>query len=152
RVCNDIAPFPNPQVAFNYKVTDRVGVGIAVLGPSAMGKQTWPEFNDNLFPAPQRYMLTKVDPLLLEPTIAVGAEVIDGLRLGAGFIWGFGQFKITNAAAALSQGDPPSMMGGSPGADPRNNDVRALLQVRDYFFPGFTLGALYSPIDNLDIA
>ena len=30
RVCNDAKPFPNPQFAFNYRVSDRIGVGLAV--------------------------------------------------------------------------------------------------------------------------
>src|SRR5262249_40096841 len=32
------------------------------------------------------------------------------------------------------------------------NDIRAELQVHDYFVPSFTLGGIYSPTDNIDIA
>jgi long-chain fatty acid transport protein len=142
RVCNDIAPFPNPQLAFNFRATERLGIGIAVLGPNASGANNWPEFVGNNAPAPQRYLLLKSAGTQLNPTIGAGYEVTDGLRIGASFIWGIARLKLTNANAALN----------SDNSDPSVNDVKALAQVRDWFIPGFTLGANYSPIDELDIA
>jgi long-subunit fatty acid transport protein len=142
RVCNDISPFPNPQLAFNYKVNDRIGVAVAVLGPNASGSSNWPEFVNNGAPAPQRYLLLKSEGTQLNPTIAIGVEVIDGLRIGGSFQWGIARFKLTNASAALN----------TDGASSQANDVKSLLQIRDMFIPGFTLGAIYSPIDELDLA
>ncbi len=142
RVCNDIEPFPNPQLAFNYRVSDRLGIGLSILGPNAAGKSHWPEFVNGAAPAPQRYLFLKASGIQLNPTIAIGYEVIDGLRIGGSFQWGMAQFHLANSVPVLN----------ADSATPQTNDAKALLQVKDYFIPGFTLGALYSPIDELDIA
>jgi long-chain fatty acid transport protein len=145
RVCNDIAPAFNPQIAFTYKVSPRVGLGIAILGPSGSGNASWPEFisynGSDSVPAPQRLLLIKSSSLILNPTLAIGGEILDGLRIGAGFVWGIARFKLSNAAPAVN-GD---------GLQPSQNDVRTILQVQDLFFPGFTLGGIYSASEELDL-
>src|SRR5437762_341904 len=63
KVCSDATPFPNPQIAFAYRLSDRVGLGFAVLGPSAAGNQNWPDD-----PAtPNRYLLITGKAVLLTP-------------------------------------------------------------------------------------
>src|SRR5580700_8501176 len=57
QVCQSGTWFPDPQLAFTYHLTDRIGLGIAILGPSAVGNVTWPEFINGSTPSPQRYML-----------------------------------------------------------------------------------------------
>lgn len=143
-VCQNGSWFPNPQLAFTYRLTDRIGLGIAVLGPSAVGNVTWPDFVGNSA-SPQRYLLVSSSVLLLTPSIGVGWEVVDGLRLGASFIVGTApSIDFINAAPALV--DP----GGT--SAPGQNDLRSELKASDPFIPGFTLGAIYSPVDNLDVA
>lgn len=146
RVCNDIEANLNPQIAFAYKVTDRIGIGLAILGPSAAGKSEWPEFVDDgsgtMQPAPQRYLILKKDGLVVHPSIGIGVEVVDNLRLGASFQWGMASFILKNAAAALNNSNQR----------PADNDIKATLQVKDLFVPGFTLGALWSATEFLDIA
>jgi long-subunit fatty acid transport protein len=132
QVCSDGAPFPNPQLAFTYKVTPRLGLGIAVLGPSAAGNQTWP---DN---GPQRFLLTSAKTLLFTPTIAVGWEPIDRLRIGAGLLWGIANLDFANSSYTTN------------GAS--NTEVKAELKVKQMFIPGFTVGTIWSPTDNIDIA
>src|SRR5262249_23096693 len=87
QVCNDGKLFPNPQLAFTYRLTDRIGLGIAILGPSAVGNVNWPEFVNGQ-PSPQRYLLISSNAVILTPTIGIGWEALDGLRLGASFIFG----------------------------------------------------------------
>ena len=74
KTCSDVAPFPNPQIAMTYKITDRIGAALAVLGPSGVGTATWPRFvNDGAGqpqPSPNRYLLTDSNTLLLTPTLA----------------------------------------------------------------------------------
>jgi long-chain fatty acid transport protein len=142
KVCNAGSFFPDPQLAFTYHVSDRVGIGLAILGPSAVGNATWPQFvNGN--PAPQRYMLLSSTATLLTPTVGVGWEVVDGLRLGASFIFGTApNIDFVNAAPAINE---------SP-ANAQDNDIRNELKVKELFFPGFTLGAIWSPTSNLDVA
>lgn len=142
QVCNDGGFFFDPQVAFTYHLTDRVGLGIAVLGPSAVGQVSWPEFVGNA-PSPQRYMLIQSNVLYLTPTIGAGAEVIDGLRVGASFLFGTApKINFANASMGINEGN----------ADASQNDIRAEVNASQVFIPGFTLGALWSPVDDLDVA
>jgi long-chain fatty acid transport protein len=142
KVCNAGSFFPDPQLAFTYHLTDRIGLGLAILGPSAVGAATWPQFvNGN--PSPQRYMLISSNAVLLTPTIGIGWEAVDGLRLGASFIFGTApSIDFVNAAPGINE---------SP-VTASNNDIRNELKAKDLFFPGFTLGAIWSPTNNLDVA
>jgi long-subunit fatty acid transport protein len=142
KVCQNGSFFPNPQLAFTYRLTDRIGLGIAVLGPSAVGGVTWPDFQGTS-PAAQRYLLVSSSVLLLTPSIGVGWEPIDGLRVGASFIIGTApNIDFISVSPALVDGTP----------SPSQNDIRAELKAKDLFIPGFTLGAIYSPVDRIDVA
>jgi long-chain fatty acid transport protein len=44
RVCNDTEPTFNPQLALTFRVSDRLGLGAAIIGPSSAGEKTYPEF------------------------------------------------------------------------------------------------------------
>lgn len=143
RVCNDIAPFPNPQLAFTYRLTDRIGLGLAVMGPNAAGKSNWPEFIDTPSgpqASPNRFLLSKSNGLVVFPQVGIGVEVLENLRLGASFQWGVAHLAFAKASIALN-GD-----NNTP-----DNDVRAHIEVKDYFVPGFTLGGLYSATDEIDV-
>jgi long-chain fatty acid transport protein len=137
-VCSKSDPFPNPQLAFAYRLSDRVGLGFAVLGPAASGKAKWPDDPTT----PQRYMLIDGDALFFTPTLGIGAEVADGFRIGASFQWGIAHLKFSNRSIALNANN----------LSPAQNDVDAELDVKSMFVPGFTLGTIYSPSDNVDIA
>lgn len=144
KVCADKGLFPNPQLAFNYRVNERIGVALAVLGPSGVGAHKWPTFieaNGQQQPAPERYLLLEAKSTFLTPTIGAGVEVAEGLRLGASFTWGFIKAKFSNASAALNQDN----------LAPRSNDIDATIIVADYFVPGFRLGGLYSPTEFFDV-
>lgn len=140
KVCNDVQPFPDPQIGITYKINDRLGAAFLFTGPSGAGQATWPRFINNQ-PSPNRYLLTDSNTFFVTPTLAVGGEVIDGLRLGASFQWGIAKAKFATGAPALNQDNSS-----------RGNDVESTIIASDYFVPGFTLGALYSPTDFLDIA
>jgi long-chain fatty acid transport protein len=143
KVCNNGSPFPDPQIAFTYRLAPRVGLGLAIVGPSAAGKADWPDtVNGN--PAAQRYLLLSANTLLLTPTVAVGWEPIDNLRLGAGFIWGAANVDFTNMALTANQPGVAGLQGGG--------DIEAELKAHANFIPGFTLGALWSATDKLDVA
>jgi hypothetical protein len=145
RVCNDIMPTINPQIGITYRVTDRLGIGALVMGPASTGEKNFPEFiedaNGEKQAAPNRYLLTRQAGIILFPTIGVGYEVIDNLRLGASMAWGMAKIKNTAATVALN----------TDGAT-ATNDARANLQVRDYFIPRFALGAIWSASPEIDVA
>jgi len=142
KVCAEDTPFPNPQIGFNWRLTDKIGLGLVLLGPSAVGKAKWPEFVDNK-PSPQRYLLIDADLLFLTPTIGAGFEVADNIRIGASFQWGIAaRVHFSNASMAVNQNT----------SDPTTNDVRAQIDAKQIFVPGFTLGGLWSATDNIDLA
>lgn len=141
QACNEGGTFPNPQIAMTIKVNDRVGVGLALLGPSGVANTSWPEFVDGKA-APQRYLLLKANALLLTPTVAIGVRATDWLRVGASFQWGFATAQFSSASDALN----------TDGSPPEKNDVKATLLAKSYFIPGFTLGAIASPSTMVDIA
>ncbi|MDB4942592.1 MAG: hypothetical protein JWP97_2126 [Labilithrix sp.] len=146
RVCNDIQPTLNPQVGLTFRVNDRLGIGLLVIGPSSSGEKTFPDFVNDGSGAPQaapnRYMLVQQSGIIAFPTIGIGYEVLDNLRLGASFSWGFSRLKLSSATLSLN----------SDATTPAGNDTRATLQVHDYFVPGFTVGGLYSVTRNVDVA
>jgi hypothetical protein len=145
RVCSDIEPAFNPQLGATIRLTDRLGIGALVIGPSSAGERNWPEFVEDgtgqRRAAPQRYLLTRQAGIIVFPTIGIGYEVIANLRIGLSLGWGLAQVKNAGATAALASG------GQSP-----DNDIRANLQVRDYFIPRVTAGGLWGVSPNVDVA
>ncbi len=142
RVCSDANPFPGPQLGATFRLTPRLGLGVLLLGPSAVGQSTWPEFVGTSA-APERYLLTQDSTLVFTPTIAVGWEVVDRLRIGASFQFGIAPtLDFVSASPAIN----------SSLSTPATNDLRAELRASDWFIPGFTLGTIWSPGDEVDVA
>ncbi len=144
RTCNDISPSLNPNFAFNYHATDRLGLAVGIFTPSAASSSTFPEFVNGKQASPNRYLLNSFNGTILSPTIAAGYELLPGWRVGASFEWTLATLKLSNASQELNQ--------GGVGSSPASNDARAAINVKDLFVPGFTLGTIYSPIKKLDIA
>jgi long-chain fatty acid transport protein len=146
RVCNDVAPSVNPQIGVTLRLTDRLGLGLLVIGPSAAGDKTFPDFvndaNGQPQAAPNRYLLVQQSGIIVFPTVGLGYEIIDNLRVGASFSWGISRLKLTTATLSLN----------ADNTTPAGNDTRATLQVHDYFVPAFNLGALWSATPELDVA
>jgi long-chain fatty acid transport protein len=150
QVCNNTQPFADPQLAFTYRLSPTIGLGLAVLGPSAAGQQVWPSTMPDGSFAPSRYLLVNANTLLFTPTIGIGWEPIENLRIGASFLWGLANLDFANYSAAQNagnlQGTPPATINAA------SNDVRGELKVSQAFIPGFTAGTIWSPTDQIDIA
>jgi long-chain fatty acid transport protein len=153
QTCSADGAAVDPQIAMTIRLSDRVGLGIApILAPSAGASNiSFPEFitttqNGRTIyqPSPARYLMTGANLLVLNPTIGVGAEVIDRLRLGASFQWGISSISLTSAVATGANL-------GNTTVEP-STDVKAVATAHDYFIPGFTVGAIYSPTDDFDLA
>ncbi len=146
QICNSASPFPDPQIAFTYRVTPRLGLGLAILGPSAAGQVTWPNApvpnSATGVPGPQRYLLVSDNTLLLTPTIGVGWEPIDRLRIGASFLWGIASLDISNYSLGTN----------ANGQAPKDADILGELNVSQAFIPGFTGVVIWSPTDMVDLA
>ncbi len=156
--CSEKELFPNPQLAYQWRVNDKLGVGVAVLGLSAVGKKKFADYDvsfrrpDGSFgegPTGSRYILTEMDAKILWPQVAVGYEVAPKLRVGASLIWGLAFIKFANVSMGTS---------GSQGAlgqrinEPGDQDARAKVTSKDLFVPGFVLSSMYTVGDNLDVA
>lgn len=145
---NSGTPFPNPNLAGAFRISDKFAIGLAVLGPHAAGKAEWPDVVDGrdsqgnwaATPAPTRYMLMKQDGLVVHPALSAAYSVTPDLHLGAGFVWGIASFEFQNIAATLASGH--ENWGG---------DVKAELSAKDIFVPGMILGALWEASPNIDI-
>jgi long-chain fatty acid transport protein len=157
-ICTESHPFPNPQIAANFRISNKFALGIAVMGPHAAGKIEWPESLDyeNRFgvkttqPAAQRYLLVSADSLILNPTISVGYAITDDISVGAGFIWGIASVEFVNYAEILS----PVAAPGTNATDDfdKHQDVRAKLNAKDLFVPGFVLSARWAATNRFDVA
>ncbi len=157
-VCTDSSAFPNPQLAATFRVNRDFAIGLAVVGPHAAGKITFPETvpYTNKFgasvaqPSPNRYLMTSADSLLVFPTISAGYRVNDQLSVGAGFIWGIASVAFTSFAETVS---PPPNPGKSVGDDfASHQDMQAKLKAKDLFIPGVVLGALWHASPEVDVA
>lgn len=150
-VCAEGGVFPNPQLAGVIRVHDRLAIGLAVLGPHGVGSQEWPESipytsefgNETTQPAPQRYLLTSLDAVIIQPTLSVGFALTPEISVGAGFVWGVAFIDVVNFAEGTS----------AEGGDDFNahQDLRSRVQGQDLFVPGFVLGGLWSPSSRLDV-
>lgn len=152
--------FPNPQLAGVFRISDRLAIGLAVVGPHADGNNVWPESipytnrfgasmdkagNQLTQPAPNRYMLVSSDALLLFPTLSVAYAPMDNLSFGLGFTWGIATAEFTNFAEAIRTDDKKTV-------DNFTNDIRATLKAKDLFVPGIVASALWMPSKNLDLS
>jgi long-chain fatty acid transport protein len=151
-VCNSGSPFADPQIAFTYRINPRVGVGFAVLGPSAAGQPQWPTGPVGGGAPAQRYLLLSANTLLFTPTLGVGWEPIDHLRIGASLNWGIANLDFQNMSFGANQGTVANGVVATGGLTPAENDIHGEVNVSQFFIPGFTLGTIWSPTDNLDIA
>ncbi|HEY4120735.1 MAG TPA: outer membrane protein transport protein [Byssovorax sp.] len=146
---------PNPQLAFAWRITPKLALGVAVVAPHAVGDNDFGETVSyvNSFgsktaePAPNRYLLASSSGIIIEPTISVAYAPIPGLSFGAGFVWGVVTADDVTFAESVSAraGQPPTDDFSTRG------DARADLSVKDLFVPGFVLGVLWSPTSNVDV-
>ena len=141
--------FPNPQLAAVFRPTEGLAIGVAVVGPHAVGLVDWGEEvdftlagNARTQPAPGRYLLVSQSSVLVFPTVSISYAVIpDELSFGAGFTWGIADAEIITFTEATS----PSA------EDDFSRDVRATLSTSDAFIPGFVVGANWRAHPRLDL-
>jgi long-chain fatty acid transport protein len=145
--CTD-GVFPNPQLAGSFRLTDRLALGIAVLGPHAVGVVDWPEeveYDRNgttrTQPAPNRYLLVSQQAILIYPTLSVSYAVTPELSFGAGFIWGIASADFTTFTESTS----------TTPQDDFTRDVKVNLTTSDAFVPGFVLSTAWRMNKYLDM-
>ncbi|HVW29318.1 MAG TPA: hypothetical protein VHC69_28320 [Polyangiaceae bacterium] len=157
-VCNGRAGFPNtiPSLSIAWRVSRRVGIGVAVVPPATYGaaqgqlppvapgfdKQTG---QSKLLPAPYRYLELEQRSTILFPTIGVGFEPFRGVRFGAAFISGIGVINLsTTGVANLGPNDAAG--------DHMADDSLTTLHTKDLFVPGVVVALQASLTPHLDVA
>lgn len=142
--------FPNPELAGVIRVTDDFALGLAFLGPHAVGNMDWGETvdftlanNARTQPAPGRYLLVSQSSLIVFPTLSASYAIVpEQLSIGAGFVWGIAHADFTTFTESTS----------SQPRDDFARDVRATLTADDFFVPGFVVGMEWRAAKRFDVA
>ena len=80
RACNDISPTINPQLGATIRLTERLGLGLLVIGPSSRRREDLPRLRERRQrpgTRPRRAVTSSIQQkgIILFPTIGVGYEV-----------------------------------------------------------------------------
>ncbi len=147
-VCNSGPPGPVPELAFAWRVSDQLGIGLGVLAPAAVGHTIWGDdvqIGDRTYrgvvdgrPSPLRYNLIEAQLLIFFPTVGIGWAPNKMISFGLSFGWGIGLFDFTNIARPV-RGEDYGL------------DVLTELSASDLFIPRLTFSVQVQPHDNLDI-
>ncbi|HVU03723.1 MAG TPA: hypothetical protein VHE30_18320 [Polyangiaceae bacterium] len=149
-------PFAVPSIAVAFRVSARVGVGIAVVPPATYGtpSRSFPAVANGVdtstgksvpLPAPYRYQTLEQQSLVLFPTLGVGWEIARGFRVGAGFVAGIGVINLSTVGVAnLGSNDALG--------DHMTDDSLSSIRTEDLFVPGAILSVHWSVTPRLDIA
>jgi len=143
-VCADGPPGGVPEIALSWGVNDRLGFGIGLVAPAAVG---WSSYGDpetgrqGSNPAPTRYSLIDQTNLIAYLAAGVGYRFHERFRAGFHVGAGVGMFDFLAALRPTPGGD----------SVPDELDIRTHLQATDWFIPRATLSLHAVPHDNLDI-
>ncbi|NMC68762.1 MAG: hypothetical protein GYA57_01695 [Myxococcales bacterium] len=148
-VHDSAGPFPGPffAVVTDLGLDSDFELGLGVFGPAAIGRfeyptQSWVVNHDGEripIPAPQRYDALNADILFVWPTLAVAWRITDDLAVGGAFQPGMLNIRFQQMSVAFGNGDDVVA------------DIRANLDVWDWFVPGGMLGVWYRPWRYLEL-
>lgn len=154
-VCNANAGHPNliPNVAFAYRASEKLGLGLSIVPPSSFGQVEWPDRvtppsnpggRTEPIPSAQRYLSLYTKGTILFPTLSVGYSLTDRLHVGVGFVAGialleFRSMSMSNVEAGNAR-------------DNFTGDSRSAVKAKDLFVPGVVASALFEATDHLDLA
>jgi hypothetical protein len=157
-VCSERGSFPNtiPSIAVAWRVSDRVGIGVAIVPPATYGTavNAFPVlargYNSKsgeqvLLPAPYRYQQLEQQTTILFPTIGVGYALGRHFRVGVGFVSGIG--VLNTSTVGVSQLGPNDALG-----DHMADDSLSTIRAEDLFVPGVIVSAHFSPSPFLDLS
>lgn len=154
-VCNENAGHPNaiPNVAFVWRASEKLGLGLTIVPPSSFGQLEWPDLvsppenpGDRTapIPAPQRYLSLYTKGTILFPTLSAGYSLTDRLHVGAGFVAGIAILEVRSMS-----------MGNVDSTNPNDNfttDSLSQVKAKDLFVPGVVASVLYEATSHLDLA
>lgn len=141
-VCNGHRVNVVPQLAYSWRINDRIGIGLGLVAPTAPanlsygeridGREGMVRQNGMVLPSPGRYMIIGQNALIAFPTIGIGVRVADRLRVGASFGWGFGSVTFKSMSVPFY-------------SENFGTDVYAEARVHDAFIPRVSAGISGGP-------
>ncbi|MEM6961638.1 MAG: outer membrane protein transport protein [Myxococcota bacterium] len=146
-VCNSGRVNVVPELAFTWRVSEKLGVGLGILAPPAVGSTQfgnsdlvvdYDQHQVGQLPSPSRYQLLSSELLIFYPTVGAGYRIHPRFSVGASFGWGVGIFDYSMMSVAL-------------GSEVFGQDIRTRLNATDAFIPRFMVSAHAIPYDNLDV-
>jgi len=149
-------PFAVPSIAVAFRVSPRLGIGVAVVPPSTYGtpEGAFPAIANGVdtrtgqavpLPSPYRYEQLEQRSTILFPTIGVGYEIAPHFRVGVGFIAGIGIIDLSTVGVA-NLGDRDAL------GDHMADDSLSSIETKDLFVPGAILSVHWSVTSRLDVA
>ncbi|MBM4361282.1 MAG: hypothetical protein FJ104_01285 [Deltaproteobacteria bacterium] len=158
--CVNRKAFPTtvPALAFSWRASRRLGIGVAVVPPATYGvpdtgwRLTSQGLNNRtgekqMMPSPYRYMTVNQLNTIVFPTIGFGYEVFDDVRIGAAFISGMA--ALNTESVAISKYDSAEV---DAAGDHMVDDTYANIRLKDLFIPGVIVSADISVTPYLDVA
>lgn len=125
-------PQPIPMIAAGFR-SGRIGAGFGVMAPHGYGNRDFAAEVDTYTgtgaPAPQRYDTMQQEALIVLPSVALAAEVADGLRLGVRASLGYAELASRKAVQGVSNGSE----------DPAQDSI-VDLYAKDTMVPAFAAG------------
>lgn len=108
-VCNSHSVNVVPQLSYAWRISERLGIGIGLVAPTAPGNLSFGSningregmvrtADGSVLPSPARYQLVNQNALIAFPTIGMGVNITDKLRVGGSFGWGFGSISYDTFA------------------------------------------------------
>lgn len=98
------------------------------------------EADPNTPPPPGRYDVIRQEVLVLLPSLAAAYRVNDKLDVGARVSWGFGHIKGETSTWGLRNYE-----------EWEGFDAVIAIDAKDNFIPAFGVGALYRPLDSVEL-
>lgn len=160
-VCNqrDTFPMTIPSVSMVWRVSSKLGVGMAIVPPAAyaINNDAFPptapvtltdpktgEKSTVRGPAPYRFQTMDNQSTILFPTLSVGYEIKKNLRIGVGFISGIAVINVKTGSFTSIPSDATKDLADKSGA--------SQVIAKDYFMPGAVLSMHWSATPKLDLA
>lgn len=151
-VCNSGPVGLVPQLAYSWRITPELGIGIGLIAPPAVGHTRWGRPSDGTIraddgalrnadgrvPSPGRYNLVEEQLIIAFPTIGVAYRPHPAFSFGVAFGSGFGIFDFTTITRPT-------------GGEEFGLDILSELHAVDRFIPRITASVHVVPHDSIDI-
>ncbi len=145
-VCNEAAPGIVPQLGFRAPLAEGLGLGFGILPPPGASALEFGDETDGTIevdgmrvPSPTRHAIVTAHNLAAFPTVALGYQPHEKIRLGIALGWGI--FMLENV----------QFTAGVPDAGPAL-DVRTALSGADAFVPRIQFAFELEPVPGLGIS